>query len=193
MRGGASGTAATARSISGSTGSSEREWKACETASRRQGTPRAVSRSASAWISVVGPAATEIDGALTAARSSVSPSSAFSSASGRRTASMAPGAIACMIRARVATRRQPSSKEKTPAMQAATSSPTLWPTMASGLRPQPIHSRASAYSKMNRAGWASRVAVPPVASGWSSSARRSAPTIGPARAMPSSSTARKAG
>ena len=50
-----------------------------------------------------------------------------------------------------------SSSEKTPARQAATYSPMLWPTMAGGSTPSDIHQRASEYSMENRAGCVSQV------------------------------------
>ena len=66
---------------------------------------------------------------------------ARSSASGSGTASMAPGGSACISRPRAATSASASSREKTPARQAATYSPTLWPSMRCGLHaprhPQP--------------------------------------------------------
>ena len=148
--------------------------------------PLAVSLPFSLSMSWIGPDATQSEGELMAARSSASLSSARSAASGRRTASIAPGARFCMIFARVATSRQPSSNERTPARQAATNSPTLWPTIAVGLRPQDIQSFASAYSNMNNAGCASRVALPLAAEGSSNSARSPGPTTGSAIARPSS-------
>ena len=56
----------------------------------------------------------------------------------------------------------PSSSEKTPARQAATYSPTLWPIIAAGRTPHSIQSRASAYSTAKSAGCASAVCCEPL-------------------------------
>ena len=53
--------------------------------------------------------------------------------------------------------RSASSSRSTPATQAATYSPSEWPSSARGRTPQLIHSRASAYSVTKTAGWAKRV------------------------------------
>ena len=97
-------------------------------------------------------------------------SSPRSRSSRARTASIAPGRQSCIRRARRATRRSASSRAKTPARHAATYSPRLWPIIAAGCMPQVIHSRASAYSMTNSAGWVTgsvsmRAARPPPASG----------------------------
>lgn len=46
-----------------------------------------------------------------------------------------------------------TAKLRTPATQAAVTSPTLCPITTSGITPQDCHNAARAYSKANRAGW----------------------------------------
>ncbi len=77
---------------------------------------------------------------------------------GARRPAWRPRAVDCISRPRAATRRSASSRGKTPARQAATYSPTLWPSRAAGRTPHSIHRRARAYSTANRAGWATAVA-----------------------------------
>ncbi len=119
--------------------------------------PRLASRSSRAAIAASGPETTVRAGPLTAASESSGPSSGAISASGSGTASMAPGGSACIRRPRSATSARASSSEKTPARQAATYSPRLWPSIARGRTPQLIQSRASECSTTNRAGWARAV------------------------------------
>ena len=70
-----------------------------------------------------------------------------------KTAAIAPSrGSACISRPRSAISLSPSSRLNTPATQAATYSPTLCPSSASGLIPHARHSSASAYSKANSAG-----------------------------------------
>ena len=54
--------------------------------------------------------------------------------------------------ARAAIRFKPSSRLKTPETQAATYSPTLWPSVTEGCTPHDAHSRANAYSNAKSAG-----------------------------------------
>ncbi len=63
-----------------------------------------------------------------------------------------PEGSACIRRPRAEINFKPSSKENTPAKQAATYSPTLWPINAAGCTPQDCHKRANAYSNENKAG-----------------------------------------
>ena len=63
-----------------------------------------------------------------------------------------PAAPARISRPRGATSASASSSENTPARQAATYSPTLWPSSADGRDAPRIHSCASAYSSTNSAG-----------------------------------------
>ena len=74
------------------------------------------------------------------------PSIGPTSAAGRGIASIDPDGSDCISRPRSATRASASSSEKTPARQAATYSPTLWPTIDSGRVPHAIHCFAIAYS-----------------------------------------------
>src|ERR1700743_1231653 len=60
-------------------------------------------------------------------------------------------------RPRVATSAGASASVMTPARQAATSSPRLWPSMAAGCTPQDIQRRARAYSQAKSAGWVTAV------------------------------------
>ena len=59
---------------------------------------------------------------------------------------------ALMRRPRATISRRPSSSENTPARQAATYSPTLWPITTAGSTPHDFQSCASAYSTANNAG-----------------------------------------
>ena len=93
------------------------------------------------------------DGAFTAASESSEPNKRAVSDFGSGTASIDPAGSRFISRARAATSANASSGENTPARQAATNSPTLWPIIACGLIPQPINNLASAYSITNSAGW----------------------------------------
>ena len=77
------------------------------------------------------------------------------SASG--TESMAPGSVCCISLPRSATSIRASSREKTPAIQAAAYSPTLWPSRAEGVRPHSIRTLASEYSSPKSTGCVSDV------------------------------------
>ncbi|KRD23271.1 hypothetical protein ASE41_09675 [Streptomyces sp. Root264] len=154
MPGAESGTSATARSNAAAACAIIVEWKACEVRSRLVRTSRPVSSVAKPSIAMAGPDTTHSRGPLTAARARSPGSSGSSSASGRGTASIAPGAAFCIRRPRSATSRSASSGVSTPARHAATSSPRLCPSMAAGRTPQDIHSLASANSTTNSAGWA---------------------------------------
>jgi hypothetical protein len=139
---------------SASTGSIMAEWNAWEVASRFVATERDASACSSEAIASVGPETTHSWGALTAAMERGRPAVAErTSASLIGTASIAPGSCACIRRARIATSRSAVSSENTPARQAATYSPRLWPIIACGRIPQLIQSRAIAYSTTKSAGW----------------------------------------
>ena len=68
---------------------------------------------------------------LPAATAQSGPSLLATSSSGSRTESMEPLGSSCMSLPLAATRVRASSRENTPARQAATNSPMLWPIMAS--------------------------------------------------------------
>ncbi|BCN02240.1 hypothetical protein RPSA_47760 (plasmid) [Ralstonia solanacearum] len=150
---------ATLSAKAGRIGSVMGEWNACEVARRRCEMPWASSRRSSAATAVVSPATTQRWRPLTAARASVPSSCARRLASSSATLSIAPAGRLCIRRPRSATSTRASSREKTPARQAATYSPTLWPISAAGCTPQSIHNRASAYSMTNSAGCAASVRV----------------------------------
>ena len=110
----------------------------CGGGGRRSLAPPAA-RSSAATASA-GPETTQSAGPLTAAsESSAAEQRRATSASGSGTASMAPAGSSCISRPRTATRARASSREKTPARQAATYSPMLWPSIACGRTPQAIH------------------------------------------------------
>ena len=88
------------------------------------------------------------------ARSAYPASSGSTSATGAGTAAIPPGAVTdCISRARAATSVTASSRSNRPATAAATTSPMLCPISTLGLTPQDSQSWASAYSRVNRAGW----------------------------------------
>ena len=66
---------------------------------------------------------------------------------------MAPGGSSCMSLPRAATTERASSSEKTPARQAATYSPMLWPAKAAGRTPQCSQSSARAQETVKIRGW----------------------------------------
>ncbi len=104
----------------------------------------------------VPPETTHWSGAFTAARarSGWPARRGSTSSAGADTAAMPPGVLtACISRARAATRVTASGRSKRPATAAATTSPMLCPMSTLGRTPQDIHSLASAYSRVNRAGW----------------------------------------
>ena len=76
-----------------------------------------------------------------------------SSCRDRATASINPGWLSCINCPRIAVMESASSSEITPATHAATYSPMLCPSIASGLTPTAIHDRASEYSNEKSAGW----------------------------------------
>ena len=115
--------------------------------------------SQNASISSAGPDTTHCDGPFTVARESVAGRIFLSSSSGIETASMMPGGMLCISCPRCATRARASSTVNTPARQAATYSPMLWPINAAGLIPQDIQRVASANSTAKSAGCVMRVCV----------------------------------
>ena len=123
-----------------------RECAAMSIGMRWQSMPRAFSRASSASSAACGPEATLSSGAFTLARSSSSPSSGIRSAAAIGTLSIPPGGTVSNSRPRRCTRPMQSSKDMTPARQAAVFSPMLCPTRAAGFTPQDIQSCASAYS-----------------------------------------------
>jgi hypothetical protein len=119
---------ATAASNVSSIGSTSGEWKACDTGRRWQRTPRAVKAAQTRSTAAAAPAITVCAGPFCAAIDSVraSPASADDTAgSGANTAAIAPpGGKACISRPRSAVSASASSSENTPAMHAATYSPS---------------------------------------------------------------------
>ena len=125
IRGGESRTVDTTSAKAETAGSIIAEWNACEVCSGRVITCRASSCFWSAATASAGPATTQSDGPLMEATETSAGSSRATSAAGRRTDSIVPGGMLCINRPRRATSFRASSSEKTPAMQAATNSPTL--------------------------------------------------------------------
>jgi hypothetical protein len=117
--------------------------------------------------------------------------------SGSGTASIDPRGRSWTSRSRAATSTSASSSENTPARQAATSSPTLWPSAASHRMPQCFHSWASEYSKAKRAGWVTAVsarrsaALSSCPAGGNRTSRRSNPSSARSRSAHRSSSERK--
>jgi hypothetical protein len=101
------------------------EWKAWVVGTRRQATPSAASRSASAASGSAGPETTVSCGPLVAARLKPPVNRGRTSASGSDNASISPAGSSSIQRARSATSVRASSREKTPARQAAVYSPRL--------------------------------------------------------------------
>ena len=100
---------------------------------------------------LAGPATTQSAGPLTAAsdqRPSEQRRRRPPPAAARR--AWRPRGSACIRRPRAATSASASSSEKTPARQAATYSPMLWPSIARGARPRP--SRAAPARTRRRTG-----------------------------------------
>jgi len=197
ISGGLRGTARTSPAKVSATGSIMAEWKACEVRSSRHTAPASSSRARSRSTASAGPETVHASGAFTAASDSSPPSSGSTPASPSGTASIAPPGSRCISRPRAATSPSASSSEKTPASVAATYSPTLCPSSASGRTPHPIHSFASAYSTTNSAGCASSVrrissaAAPARASGGWSTSRRSRPRCGRSSSAQRSTSSRK--
>ncbi len=156
-RGARRGTDATSAANSSRIGSIIGEWKACEVFSGVRPIPAAFSPAANCSTSSIGPATTQLPGALTLATVRVSGSRAATSASSARTASIAPGGRDCISAPRAATSFSASPSSKTPARVAATYSPIEWPTIAAGRTPQDSSSTARAYSITNKEGWVYRV------------------------------------
>ncbi|CAM3655226.1 hypothetical protein COSO111634_22090 [Corallococcus soli] len=183
---------ATAASIIG-------EWNACDVWSSRLAAPSASSVAWSRSTASVGPETTHRRGPLSDAMASPSVSRGATASADRRTDSMLPGACACMSCPRFATRCSASSSVNTPARHAATNSPTLWPTSASGRTPQLHQSCASAYSTVKRAACANDVwrrasaASGEAGSLGKSTSRRSRPSSGFSTSAHASTVARKAG
>jgi hypothetical protein len=150
------GVADAACSNASSTGSTSGEWKACETGSFWQRTPRAVKRSQTASTAAAAPEITVWVGALTAAIDSCAANGATASATSASAAKMAaiapPAGSDCISRPRSAISASACGKLITPARQAAAYSPTEWPITTSGVMPQDAHSFASAISTLNSAG-----------------------------------------
>ena len=73
-------------------------------------------------------------------------------ASSAKTEAIFPRGAVCINCPRLTINARPASKLNTPAIQAATYSPTLWPISKLGLIPQDCHNMASEYSRANIAG-----------------------------------------
>ncbi|KYF90576.1 hypothetical protein BE18_42675 [Sorangium cellulosum] len=199
IRGARSVTLPTASRNPSSAPSIRWEWNARDTRSRRASTPRPAASRSTRWIAAVRPDSTHCRGPFTAASATSSPSHPATSASDADTASIAPSGVASISRPRAATSARASSSDRHPATHAATSSPTLCPSIASGVRPQAIHSRASAYSTTNRAGCVidvrsrRRAASSSSAGAGNSSARMSRPRWRSSRDAQASTSARNTG
>lgn len=126
------------------------EWKACEVCSGRQAMPSASSAACSSAMASEGPAATQAVGPFSAASETAGEDASLDARSSTpsRTDSIVPAGSACMS----APRRAASSSRITPAITAATNSPTLWPISACGRTPSERSRRASAYSSVKSAG-----------------------------------------
>ena len=152
------------------------EWNAWDVCRRWLSIDWLAKCCSNASMALVGPDTTQRFGSLRTAISispNVSlPASKFSTCStGSGTDSIDPVGSCCISRPRAATNARPSSRLNTPAKQAATYSPMLWPNMAPGCTPQESHNWAKAYSITNNAGWAMAVCLScsvavACASGW---------------------------
>ena len=174
MRGADSDTRATARAKGETAGSIMAEWKACEVFSRWWPMFSASSRAASMSMATAGPATTQASGALMVATDTSSGSHGAIASADCCTASMMPAGSPWMSCPRRATSRAASCRDMTPAMTAAANSPRLCPSTASGCRPRCCQSRASAYSRANRAGWVRAVRARSASLPSKTSVRRSA-------------------
>ena len=147
--------------------------------------PRAASRVANALQRRRGPTTAQSAGAVDRGERQTAPGSERRAASASPSgppASRRRGIAASAARARRPGAARPRASN-TPARQAATYSPMLWPIIACGSTPHDCHSRASAYSTANSAGCVSagrgeprvgRLRVGPA--GYSTS-RRSTPSV----------------
>ncbi len=140
-----------------SIGSMSGEWKALAVLIGRELMPASARTGRKRSIASGAPATTMLCGPLMALSESPGPACARSSRTrwaSANTLSIAPsGVSSCISRPRWAASSAPSVQSIAPATQAAASSPMLWPSRAAGSTPQERHSRATAYSRMNRAGW----------------------------------------
>ncbi|MCY1217499.1 hypothetical protein D9M72_294140 [compost metagenome] len=198
MLGGRRGTEAMSASSGASSGSVIAECEAIDTCSRRGRWPAARSRASAASTASRGPEITHSCSALAAARSQPGARKGASAACDSGTAVIAPGGIDCSRRPRRAATRSASSRRNTPARQAATYSPRLWPIITAGRTPRRIHHCAIAYATTKSAGCASAMsnsrasasASPPGAG--NSTVRRSKPSSGSSSAQQRSMSSRKA-
>ena len=106
------------------TGRMSRECMACVVGIRRQAISSFASWSSSRAMSASGPAATEVSGPLSAARSRPAPSIVASRAAGMATVSITPRGVPATRRARSITSLIASAGSKTPATVAAAYSPS---------------------------------------------------------------------
>jgi len=144
----------TANAKSSSTGSMSGEWNACEVRRRVEPIPLEASCCSKRSMASKVPAYTVASGPLSTARDTPSTAQALATAAEAFTAVIAPAGAACMSRPRVATISHACSSDMTPARQAATYSPTLWPISESGRTPHELQSCATAYSTAKSAGCA---------------------------------------
>ncbi|MCY1214156.1 hypothetical protein D9M72_259620 [compost metagenome] len=123
----------------------------------------------------LGPAATQAPGAFSAASETwgEDASRGASASAPSRTDSIVPAGCACMSAPRRAMSRAASSRRITPAITAATNSPTLWPISACGRRPSDSSRRASAYSSVKSAGCVTAVGASACGSSANRRSRRS--------------------
>ena len=120
---------------SGSTGSINREWKACEVRTRRAVIPASARRLWNVRMFSSDPATTQPPGSLTVARSTSAERYSVIASGLSATATMTPRGAACIRRARIDTALTAVARSKTPAMVAATYSPMLCPANAAGRIP----------------------------------------------------------
>ncbi len=183
----------------GTAGAIIAEWKACEVCSGVDSMPSSASSRADSASTAAGvPAATQRLLEFSAARLRSAPSSGHRSAAASGTASIRPPGWACISRPRSMTSASASRRLKTPAMQAATNSPRLCPTIAAGSMPSSTSDRARAYSTTNSAGCvmavcASLRAASASSGSASSSSRRSRPSRGSAASQAASTWRANAG
>ena len=132
-------------------------WKACDVRTRCAVSPLSASTCPAWRTAAAGPLTTVWSGALTAAMTAPSGSSAATWSAGARTASISPAGIAAIAAPRAATSFAASGSANTSDTAAATNSPMLCPSNTVGWMPQDIHIFASAYSTANSTGWATSV------------------------------------
>ena len=120
---------------SGTTGSINREWNACDVRTRRATIPSWARRSENLRMFSSDPATTQLPGSLTVAMSTSGERYSAIASGLSATAIMTPRAAACIRRARTDTALAAVGRSKTPATVAATYSPMLCPANAAARTP----------------------------------------------------------